>query len=67
MTPNDRERGNIEPIVWLPETIFDAGEGRPPEAPSKGQADHFMVMLPPVVFDASDAPPESRLTPEEPV
>ena len=61
MTPNDGNRDNIEPIVWLPETIIDAGEGRPPRAPSKGHAEHDINMLPPLILDASDPTPPMAL------
>ena len=63
MTPNDSNRDNIEPIVWLPETIIDAGEGRPPRVPSKGHAEHAMNMLPPLILDAS-APPSPTTSPD---
>ena len=62
MTPNDSNRDNIEPIVWLPEWIIDASEGRPVDPASRGGGVNTIHMLPPLVLDASAPPPSSDST-----
>jgi hypothetical protein len=57
MKPDDDSRERDISINPLPVTIIDAGEGRPPMAPSKGKAEPSMNMLPSLFIDASDPKP----------